>query len=190
MGLFGRDDKTPQQKAPAPGSQPAARPTPPTSARAGAQTTVIAVPSHFEGTLTGSAEVTIEGAVKGTVRTEAGVLVAESGTVEAEVHGRSVVVAGTVKGNVTADERIELRPSARLVGNITAPRILIEDGATFEGKVEMKRPPQKDSQQGRKGGPTETSRDGSPSDASKPDGDTRTSSARRDAGNDKGKGKS
>ncbi len=186
MGLFGRDDKTPQQKAPAPASQPAARPTPTATARAGAQTTVIAVPSHFEGTLTGSAEVTIEGTVKGTVRTEAGVLVAESGTVEAQVHGRSVVVAGTVKGNVTADERIELRPSARLVGDITAPRILIEDGATFEGKVEMKRPPQKDVQQGRKG---EASRDSSSSDAGKAEGDARTSSARRDAGNEKGKGK-
>ena len=68
------------------------------------------------------------------------IFVAESGKVEAKLHARSVVVAGSVKGNITADDKIELRPSAHLNGNITAPRILIQEGASFEGQVNMKSP--------------------------------------------------
>jgi cytoskeletal protein CcmA (bactofilin family) len=56
------------------------------------------------------------------------------------VHGKTVTVAGTVTGDITADDRIELEPSARVDGNITAPRILIQDGATFRGQVNMKEP--------------------------------------------------
>jgi cytoskeletal protein CcmA (bactofilin family) len=51
-----------------------------------------------------------------------------------------VVVAGTVAADITADEKIELEASARVDGNITAPRILIKDGATFKGQVNMKDP--------------------------------------------------
>jgi len=51
-----------------------------------------------------------------------------------------VAIAGTVVGDVTADEKIELEPTARVEGNITAPRILIRDGATFKGQVNMKDP--------------------------------------------------
>ena len=95
------------------------------------------------------------------------------------------MVAGEIKGNVTADERIELRPSARLLGNMTAPRILIQDGATFEGKVEMKPP----AQQGRKGFPAAND-ETPPKGSGGPDDAGRTSSARRDAGDGKGRGKS
>jgi cytoskeletal protein CcmA (bactofilin family) len=49
-------------------------------------------------------------------------------------------VAGTVKGDVLADDKIELKPSANLQGNITAPSILIQEGATFEGQVYMQKP--------------------------------------------------
>ena len=59
---------------------------------------------------------------------------------EASVHGRAVIVAGRVIGDITADDKIELQPTAEVDGDITAPRILIEDGATFRGKVTMKPP--------------------------------------------------
>ena len=78
--------------------------------------------------------------VKGTIDGEGGVTVAEQGRIEATVHGRTVAIAGTVVGDITADEKIELETTARIEGNITAPRILIRDGASFRGQVNMKDP--------------------------------------------------
>ena len=59
---------------------------------------------------------------------------------EAALHARVVVVAGEVVGDVSADDKIELRASAALRGNITAPRVVIQDGASFEGQVFMQKP--------------------------------------------------
>jgi cytoskeletal protein CcmA (bactofilin family) len=103
-------------------------------------TTVIAPPGRVEGLLSSQRDLRIEGELKGTVRANGKVLVAESGAIEATVHGQVVVVAGSVTGDVLADEKIELQPSAVLRGDITAPRILIQEGATFEGQVFMRKP--------------------------------------------------
>jgi cytoskeletal protein CcmA (bactofilin family) len=84
--------------------------------------------------------VTVEGELSGNLDAAGHLLVAESGRVDANLHGRNVTIAGKVHGDVTADERIELEPAAEVQGNITAPRILIKDGATFEGQVFMKSP--------------------------------------------------
>ena len=91
---------------------------------------------------------TAEGELAGTVETSGHLMVAESGKVDANLHGRNITVAGSVAGDIAADERIELEPSAKVQGNITAPRILIKDGATFEGQVFMKSPPKPTSMTG------------------------------------------
>ena len=105
-----------------------------------AQRTVIARPTRIEGKLFGSGEVLIDGTFKGEIDGQGKVRVAERGAVEANVHARTVEVAGTISGDVTADERIVLEATASVDGNITAPRILIHDGATFRGQVNMTEP--------------------------------------------------
>jgi hypothetical protein len=57
---------------------------------------------------------------------------------ESQDQGASVVVAGTVSGEITATERIEIRPSARISGNLAAPRMAMHEGAIFEGRCAMK----------------------------------------------------
>jgi cytoskeletal protein CcmA (bactofilin family) len=136
MGLFGRDD-SPQPGPPAPA---ASRTSP---AQLTGDTTVIARSCEIEGVLSGSGDVNIQGRFKGKVEGSGKLLIAESGRADARLHARNIVVAGTVKGDVSADEKIELQPSAQLRGNITAPRILIQEGATFEGQVFMKKPTDK-----------------------------------------------
>jgi cytoskeletal protein CcmA (bactofilin family) len=136
MGIFGRDEETPDQQSVQTTAKPAASPTPATLT----DCTTIARPSIFEGRITGSGEIVVNGIVKGTIDASGTVRVADQGRVEAMIHGRVVSIAGTVNGNVTADERIELEASARVDGDITAPRILIKDGATFKGQVNMKEP--------------------------------------------------
>jgi cytoskeletal protein CcmA (bactofilin family) len=139
MGLFGRDDRTTPapahpQTAPA---RPAPKPLPQTRSD---EVTVIARGTRIEGKLSAGNDVQIEGSLHGAVVGESQVTVAEGAKVEAAVHARAVVVAGGVVGDVSADDRIELKPSAVLRGNITAPRIVIQDGASFEGQVYMQKP--------------------------------------------------
>jgi cytoskeletal protein CcmA (bactofilin family) len=79
----------------------------------------------------------IEGFVKGTVEALGQRLtVGYKGTLHASVQARELDVQGSVQGDVEASERIEIRTDARLVGNIRAARIVIEDGAYFKGSID------------------------------------------------------
>jgi cytoskeletal protein CcmA (bactofilin family) len=141
MGIFGRDDEvpenTPVQKAPKDSAKPAT-----TGARGGSENrTVIARSTRVEGRVHVSGEIVINGEHKGAIEGSGSVRIAENGRVEAKVNARDVSVAGHIKGDITASERIELSASASVEGNIAAPRILIQDGATFKGQVIMKDSP-------------------------------------------------
>ncbi len=133
MGIFGRDDQPPETKPDQPSPRSAA--TTPTDS---AHRTVIARPTRIEGKLQGSGEVHVDGTFKGTINSQGTIRVSERGLVEAEIHAQTVEVAGTITGDVTAEKRIVLEATATVDGNITAPRILIHDGATFRGQVNMK----------------------------------------------------
>ena len=85
-------------------------------------------------------DLVIEGRVEGTVHGGDAVLTIESrATVLADVRGRTVVVRGEVRGAISATERIELAPSASVQGHLTANHVIIADGATFNGHVDMGR---------------------------------------------------
>jgi len=136
MGIFGRDGANPDQQPAQSEARQSASPTTPEAT----DRTVIARPSKIEGRISGSGEIVVNGFVSGTIEAAGTVKVGEMGRVEATVHGRVVSVAGAVVGDITADEKIELEISARVDGNITAPRILIKDGANFRGQVNMRKP--------------------------------------------------
>ena len=135
MGLFGQDQSAPEIKTPQPPRNGGASP-----AAGSEKRTVIARATTIEGRMLGSGEILVEGMIKGTIDSDGKVRVTELGRIEADVHAHLVAVAGTVTGNITADDRIILEPTAQVDGNITAPRILIEDGATFKGQVNMRTP--------------------------------------------------
>ncbi len=139
MGLFGRDERSGDATR-AKETVPARRPAAPQPAEPSGETTLIAETTSIEGTIRGSGDIRIEGRITGTVDATGRLLVAASGRAKATLNARVVVVAGTVEGDVTADERIELQPTARLTGNITAPKIHIQEGASFEGEVRMAKP--------------------------------------------------
>jgi len=133
MGLFGRDDRT-NGSNPAPAdSNPRQR----SSHATGSSITLVAKTSQIEGVIKGAGEVRIEGAVKGKIDCSATVLVDPSGHVDGEIKAETVVIAGKVNGNVFGSQKIELTPTAVVEGDITSPRILIREGATFEGQVFM-----------------------------------------------------
>src|SRR5512133_4185542 len=99
--------------------------------------TVIGSSIVVDGEITGEEAITILGTVKGKVTMAAGVVVESGATVEADVEGQTVTVSGKLTGNVTAREKLELKPESKMVGNAKAPRIVVADGATFKGNVDM-----------------------------------------------------
>ena len=92
------------------------------------------------GEMTSSEDVTVHGRVKGKLHMQSGALVvAPKGHVDAEVKGSRMTFQGTVAGDVTAAERIELAPTADVTGTLATPSLILQDGATFNGLIEMDR---------------------------------------------------
>jgi cytoskeletal protein CcmA (bactofilin family) len=90
--------------------------------------------------LTGNEDLTIEGKVDGKIVVkDHNLTIGANGRITAEVHAKCVVVVGTVTGNVTADDKVEIAPSGTLHGDIRAPRVSIQDGAKFKGSIDMDR---------------------------------------------------
>ena len=118
-----------------------AAPAPAQSAETPRRTTERATigPSIFiKGDLTGDEDLVIEGRVEGKVDLKQNnVTVGKNGRVRADVFGRVVTIEGEVDGNVFAQEQAILRQSGAIRGNITAPRVILEDGSRFKGSIDM-----------------------------------------------------
>jgi cytoskeletal protein CcmA (bactofilin family) len=93
--------------------------------------------TEFQGTLTFEGTIRIDGKVSGEIVSRDTLIVGEEATVEAEINVGVLVARGRIKGNVRAAERIELHETCELVGNITTPKLMIAEGATFQGSCEM-----------------------------------------------------
>jgi cytoskeletal protein CcmA (bactofilin family) len=92
----------------------------------------------IKGELSAKEDVIIAGRVEGSISVDGFLVTIQPGAhVAADVAARGVVVAGIVSGSVVAEERVELKPSAQVDGEIVAPRIAMAEGAVFRGKVDM-----------------------------------------------------
>jgi cytoskeletal protein CcmA (bactofilin family) len=96
-------------------------------------------PSIFiKGDLAGEEDLVIEGRVEGRVDLKQNnVTIGKNGKVRADVFGKVVTVEGEVDGNVFAQEQAILRQSGAVRGNITSPRVTLEDGSRFKGSIDM-----------------------------------------------------
>ena len=92
----------------------------------------------IRGELTAKDDLTIEGRVEGKVElANNGLSIGQHGTLKAQVLAKTVVVLGKVVSDLTATETIRIRKTATVEGNLVAPTIAIEDGASFHGMVDM-----------------------------------------------------
>ncbi len=100
--------------------------------------TIIGPGIQIEGDISGSDALTVLGSVRGgRIQVKEAVVVAASGRVEADVESGAVEIAGVVQGNVGAGDKVELKSGGKLFGDVKAPRILIADGASFKGNINM-----------------------------------------------------
>ena len=142
----GRPAGSPQAGMP-PASAPFAAPfaaTPSTGPVERRDAATVGASISIVGDVTGDEDLTILGRVEGKVDLPQHVVtVGQSGRVKADIRARVISVAGEVRGNLVAGEQILIRKTATMLGNLTAPRVGLEDGCSFRGSVEMESIPDK-----------------------------------------------
>lgn len=154
--MWGRKEEPAPQPTPAPrspaesGAPGQAAPAPPPSLRSSAavssssgvrSTAHIGKSLHLKGEITGSEDLLIDGEVEGTIVLEENNLtIGPNGNVHANVKAKSITVLGRITGNVRCSERVEIRKTGLLEGDLSTARIVIEDGAVFRGSIDIVKP--------------------------------------------------
>lgn len=102
--------------------------------------TLIGEGYHITGEITGNSNsvIRIDGRITGNVNVEAGVILGENGIIEGDLNSNSAVVFGTVTGNITCGQ-LEIKKSAAIQGDIQTDNLEIELGASFNGKLNMRK---------------------------------------------------
>ncbi len=101
------------------------------------ESTIIGPSILINGKLSGDEDLTVRGRVEGELSLTRTLIVEPSGIVKANVQVKNAIISGVVVGNISATESVELTREGRMVGDINAPRVIIVDGASFRGRVDM-----------------------------------------------------
>jgi cytoskeletal protein CcmA (bactofilin family) len=138
--MWKRDDNVrppaPPGAAPAPATEPMPRPQP----FAERPQVNIGKSVIIKGELSGSEDLTIEGQVEGKIELRQNVLtIGTNAKIKAQVIAKAVIVQGEVTGNVAASEKVDIRDSGSVDGDISSPRVAIAEGAHFRGSIDMQR---------------------------------------------------
>jgi cytoskeletal protein CcmA (bactofilin family) len=100
---------------------------------------------HVKGEISGNEDLLIDGSVEGLIQLdERKLTIGATAKVTADIIAREVVVYGTVKGNLRAKDRIEIKKDGSVNGDLTTARIMIEDGAYFKGSIEIDKSSEKE----------------------------------------------
>ena len=106
----------------------------------GSQHTFLGRTVVTQGQMTSGEDLLIEGRFEGNISLEDHCLtIGTEGHVKAEIRARQVVVLGSVTGNVVAHEKIEIRRTGHVVGDLVAATVAIEEGAYFKGSIDIAR---------------------------------------------------
>ena len=93
--------------------------------------------SEIEGKYTFSGTVMLNGKFTGEIHSDGTLIIGDKGVLNATVRAGIVLVSGEITGNILATERVELRGTARVFGDVEAPVIVVEEGVLFEGHCRM-----------------------------------------------------
>lgn len=93
---------------------------------------------RFEGNLSFNGVVRIAGNVTGSIFSNDTLIISEAAVVNADINANIILITGTVKGDIKATSRVEIRKPARFEGTITSPSLIVEEGVIFHGITKMK----------------------------------------------------
>jgi len=97
--------------------------------------TVLSEHVHIKGELAFKETLRIDGSFEGTLLSDGKLIVGPKGVVKAHISLQEAFIAGTVEGDITVKERLVLRGHAKVIGNITAPLLSVDEGVSINGKV-------------------------------------------------------
>lgn len=98
----------------------------------------------FQGELKGAEDLYLDGEFQGTIKlNDHNLVVGPQGRVRADIQAREIVIEGNVQGNLHARDRLQIRKTGSVVGDLVAARIVIEDGAYFKGSIDIERAAEK-----------------------------------------------
>jgi len=99
--------------------------------------TVIGLETRVSGEIRGEEDLVVKGRVDGKIHLSQALTVEKGAIVQADVDVRNLVVSGTLVGNIVASESVRLLATARVVGDLASPRVIMESGAAYRGRVDM-----------------------------------------------------
>jgi cytoskeletal protein CcmA (bactofilin family) len=99
---------------------------------------------EIKGTILFQNDLVTHGKIDGEVLTEGRLTIGKTGSVQGDVRAGSVSIHGIVNGNVTVQDRCELKGEAQLLGDLEGPTLVMEEGATFVGRANVTPAPQPD----------------------------------------------
>ena len=100
--------------------------------------TTIGPSLSIQGEISSDEDLIIEGRVGGQILMKNATLtIGKQARVDADVRGARVQILGAIQGNIAATDRIELAPTADVIGDLSASRIVLVEGATFNGRIDM-----------------------------------------------------
>ena len=100
-------------------------------------TTAIGPTIVIRGKIKSDEDLIVKGRIEAEIQSSKALLVENSGIIKANIRVKSARISGVMVGNVVAEERVEIAPDGRMVGDLTAPKIIINDGAAFRGRIDM-----------------------------------------------------
>ena len=106
----------------------------------GGQRNILSNDVHINGSVRFTNDLLVDGRIEGEISSDGALTVAENAHIKAEVKTKSVVIYGKVHGNIVCTDRVEIKASAEMVGDVKAGTLSIEPGAIFVGKSEVGTP--------------------------------------------------
>ncbi len=95
--------------------------------------------TEFEGKLTFKGFVRLDGRFTGEIFSEGTLSVGETAVIRSDIHVSHIIISGEIRGNIIADNRIEIHAPGKVFGNIQAPAVIIQEGVIFEGNCRMQK---------------------------------------------------
>jgi cytoskeletal protein CcmA (bactofilin family) len=110
---------------------------PETPTRPAVKIAVLGPTLRFKGDLAAQEDLILQGRIEGSVHQAQRIFIATGGVVVGSIHARSVVVDGLVEGDLHGVESVTVHKTGRVAGNIFAPRVVLVEGAVFNGRIDM-----------------------------------------------------
>ncbi len=108
------------------------------SSKSDVMETIIGETTVFDGCISSSATLRIDGTLNGEIKSKGTVIVGPSGKIKGNVKASQLYIAGYIEGNISGDERIEFSSSGHLLGDLCTTNLVVEQGAAIDGKCKMK----------------------------------------------------